>query len=90
METLTGRYSFVPSPCTTTPCLPGMAYAIRSGESDYYLTVNGRWFSENRSWNGYTPDVGDNVTATGEVGRQKDVRDQMFLTLEVATLVPAR
>jgi hypothetical protein len=76
METLTGRYSFVPSPCITTPCLPGMAYAIHSGESDYYLTVSGRWFSENRGWNGYTPAVGDSVTATGEVRRRKDAREQ--------------
>lgn len=74
----------------TTPCLPGMAYAIHSGESDYYLTVNGRWFSENRGWNGYTPAVGNSVTATGEVRRRKDVREQTFLTIEVVTLVPAR
>ncbi len=90
MEAITGRYAYVPNPCTTKPCLPGMVYAINAKGTDYFLTVNGRWFSENRPWNEYTPSPGDEVDVTGKVSKQKDVRGDEFRTIEVASLVPKR
>ncbi len=87
METITGRYAYIPNPCTTRPCLPGMAYAVNAKGIDYFLTVAGRWFSENRPWNGYTPEPGDDVEVTGKISTQKDIRGGEFRTIEVASLV---
>ncbi len=91
MEAITGRYAYVPNPCTTKPCLPGMAYAINAKGTDYFLTVNGRSFSENRPWNRNPPPLrGDEVDVTGKVSKQKDIRGDEFRTIEVASLVPKR
>jgi hypothetical protein len=85
-DRLIGRYEYIGNPCTTKPCLPGMAYAVRVGDADYYLTVDGRWFSDSRSWNGYTPEPGDPVAVSGEVRDQRDVLGNPFHTIEVAAL----
>jgi len=85
MESITGHYALAPNPCTTKPCLPGMAYAVNVNGSDYFLTVGGRWFSQNRSWDGYMAELGDTVIVTGEVSERKDIRQEAFLTIEVSS-----
>lgn len=85
-ERIEGRYEFVANPCTTRPCLPGMALAVRGGERDYFLTVDGRLMAEARSWQGYAPEPGDRVAVTGEVRSHRDVFDKPYQTLEVTTL----
>lgn len=88
--TIKGRYSYVGNPCTTEPCLPGMAYAVRVDDKCYYITINDRWFSENRSWNGYSPELDDLVTVTGHLEEKKDVFGKSFYTIEVVSLQPAK
>jgi hypothetical protein len=34
--TITGKYVFLPNPCATEPCLPGMAYAVESSEQFFF------------------------------------------------------
>ncbi|MGI5939323.1 MAG: hypothetical protein ACOX8V_01295 [Thermoleophilia bacterium] len=87
--TVTGHYAFVPNPCTTVPCLPGMAYAIESNGQYFFLTRDGRWLDQAPTWKGWTPSVGDVVSAMGDVGQQTDVRGDPFFTLEVRSLAPA-
>ena len=60
-DTITGRYLLIENPCTTVPCLPGVAYAVSVNGKYYYFTINGHFFSNNRSWNGYTPEVDEFV-----------------------------
>jgi len=87
---IAGRYAFVPNPCTTIPCLPGMAYAIESGGQCYFLTLGGRWSSQAHAWKGWKPSVGDAVTVSGDVRQQTDVNGNPFLVIEVKSLDPAR
>lgn len=87
--TITGRYAFVPNPCTTEPCLPGMAYAMESGGKCFFLTVGGRWSDQARAWQGWIPAVGDAISVTGTVRQQLDIRGNPFFTLEVESLTPA-
>jgi len=89
LNTITGRYSCVPNPCTTDPCLPGMAYAVLADDTCYYITIGGYWFSENRSWGAYTPEPGDPVTVTGRLQEQEDVSGNLFYTIEAVSLRPA-
>lgn len=81
LSAITGRYSYVPCPCVTTPCLPGMAYAVLANEL-YYITAGGHWFAENRAWDGYAPGPGELVTVTGHVLQRTDVSGKPFATIE--------
>lgn len=85
-STVTGRYSYIGNPCTTEPCLPGMAYAVLANDKYYYITVDDRWFSDNRSWDGYTPEPGDLVTITGYLQQKSDIFGKVFYTLEAVSL----
>lgn len=87
-RSIAGRYAFVPNPCTTRPCLPGMAWAVQAQDAPYFLTVQGRWFAQERSWNGYTPAAGDAVTVTGSVEQRLDVDGRPYLCIEVGAVVP--
>jgi hypothetical protein len=86
LKTITGRYSFIASPCITDPCLPDMAYAVLTNEEYYYITMNGHWFSDDRSWDEYTPQSNDIVTITGYLQEKKDVFGKSFHTIEVVSL----
>jgi hypothetical protein len=90
LKTITGRYSYTGNPCITDPCLPGMAYAVLANEKYYYITVNGRWFSENRSWDEYTPQPDDIVTITGYLQEKKDAFGESFHTIEAVSLKKAK
>jgi len=86
LSTITGRYCYVANPCTINPCLPGMAYAIFADGLYYYITVNGRWSSANRSWDDYEPQSNDSVAVTGHVRERKDAFGKLFYALEAVSL----
>jgi hypothetical protein len=83
---LRGRYVLRPSPCTTEPCLPGVAYALETADGCYYLTVGGRWSGDRRSWDAYVPAEGEEVAVSGRVGERRDVRGDVFRCVEVDAL----
>ncbi len=87
--TLTGRYVLVPNPCTTDPCLPGLAYAVNSGGREYFLTTQGRWSDRARTWGDFRPSENAMVTVTGRVEQRTDIHGEAFLTIEVESLVRA-
>lgn len=89
-DSITGRYALVANPCITDPCLPGMAYAVLVNERYYYLTRDGHWFSENRSWSGHTPELDDLVTVTGFLEEKRDIFGKPFHTIETVSLQPAK
>ncbi|MCP4537482.1 MAG: DUF11 domain-containing protein [Chloroflexi bacterium] len=88
-NTIVGEYLFVGNPCTTTPCLPGMVYAVLVNDTTYYPTIEGAWLWDNHSWNGYTPKIGDFVTVTGHVDEMMDVSGNLFYNIQVVSLEPA-
>lgn len=90
LKTITGRYVCIGNPCVTSPCLPGMAYAVLANAKSYYVTVNGRWFSENRSWAEYTPQPNDIVMISGYLHEQNDIFGKPFYTIEAVALKPAK
>ena len=89
IDTLTGRYMITGNPCTTRPCLPGVAYAILVNDEHYFITLNGHWFSENRSWEGYTPEPGNMVTVAGSAEEKIDIYGKPFHTIEAVSVYPA-
>lgn len=89
-RTLSGRYAVVPEPCTTQPCLPGVAYAVESGGEVLIVTVGRQWSSLPHSWDGYEPRLGDRVTVTGEVTEMIDAKGQRHRLIEAGRVVPDR
>lgn len=85
--TITGKYVFLPNPCTTEPCLPGMAYALESSGQCFFLTMAGRWSDKPIERGEWTPELGDTATVVGRVTQRRDVRGEPFLTLEVESLM---
>jgi len=86
MVTITGQFTYAGNPCITEPCLPGMMVVVVANGKDYYLTVDGSWYSDNRKWDDYMPQPGDIVKITGNISEQKDVRGNLFFTIEAVSL----
>lgn len=90
---LHGQVVLVPNPCTTRPCLPGMALAIRatpgSGEQGlWYLVRDGAFLTDPESPPG-TPPVGTLARASGVAHTHVDVNGDPYTTFETDTLNPA-
>jgi hypothetical protein len=85
-QTLVGTLTLVPNPCTTRPCLPGMAFAVVVGHTPYFLTKDGRLCMSNYAWAPTAPALGDQVTATGVVAENLDVNDCQFRVIEFTSL----
>ena len=85
--TITGKLELVPNPCTTRPCLPGLAHAVVVDDRvPYFLTSDGRFRMQNAV---DLPPPGERVVAVGQVRDQKDVNDNAFKTLEFSSLARA-
>lgn len=87
---ITGEYTFVPNPCTTEPCLPGMIFALKVREVYYYLTLEGQWIWEAQSWNGFAPQVGQMVRVLGEINEAVNTAGHVFYNFEILSLKPKR
>ena len=86
LTTITGEYLPVGNPCTTTPCLPGIVYAVLADSRYYYITVESHWIWENRPWDGYIPTEGDHVKVTGYMSKRIDINGNSFYEIEGVSL----
>ena len=83
----TGKLELVPNPCTTKPCLPGLAFAVVVDDRvPYFLTRDGRLQMQNAV---DLPSPGERVVAVGYVRDQKDVNGNAFKSLEFTSLTRA-
>lgn len=85
-QKIIGQYIFVPNPCTTQPCLPGMAYAIWADDLLYFVKVNDSFLERTHTWDDFTPAVGELLEATGYVRQEQDIAGQPFFTLEIVAV----
>lgn len=90
LTTLAGQYCLVGNPCTTEPCLPGIASAVLADGEYHFLALHDRWISENSVWDDYRPQPNDRVTVIGYPERKKDVFGNPFHTIEVVSLKQAK
>ncbi len=82
--TLRGTLEFVPNPCTTRPCIPGLALAVVVDGVPYFLTDNEALCMHGSDRGRELPASGKPVVVTGEVETRLDVNDCRFLTIDVA------
>ena len=82
-----GKLELVPNPCTTKPCLPGLAFAVIVDDRvPYFLTRDGRFLMQNAV---DLPLPGERVVAVGHVCDRKDVNNNAFKTVEYTSLTRA-
>jgi hypothetical protein len=83
--TVRGRIGLLPNPCTTQPCLPGLALAIEGPAGRHFLTRGRAWVTDPGA---LAPDLapGDEVVVTGVEARRTDVHGQPFRTLDVESV----
>ena len=93
----TGRLALVPNPCTTDPCLPGLAVALEQPGTPLLLARQGQWLTEADTPPGWSPALGLRlgdalgrvVTVTGAVSDRSDRLGAPYRLLEVVALSPA-
>ena len=90
ISTITGRYSYLSNPCLTEPCLPGLAGAVSFNNKNYFLTIDGSWILDDHSWDKYTPHPNDIVTITGYIKKNKDIKGNIYFTIETLSLMQAK
>jgi hypothetical protein len=69
--------------------MPGLIHAVLANDTPYYLTVEGHWLWRNRSWDGYTPELGDIVRVIGHASERVDTFGDAFYDVEATSLKPA-
>jgi hypothetical protein len=80
----TGKLEFLPNPCTTKPCLPGLALAVVSADGvTYFLTRDGKFQMQPAAG---MPSPGEKVLAIGDVHEQVDVNARPFKTIDFTSL----
>ncbi|MCX7097259.1 MAG: hypothetical protein NTV43_05060 [Methylococcales bacterium] len=84
--TITGKLALLPNPCTSEPCLPGMAYALDAGNKVYFLTRGERWSDRPIVAEGSVLALDARLTVAGHIAQRWDIRGESFLTLEIASM----
>jgi len=86
-KAITGTLALLPNPCTTKPCLPGMALAVIANDGvQYFLTKDGGFYMQDSGESKQMPAPGDRVVARGDVQEKLDITGHKFTTIEVTTL----
>lgn len=86
-KTIAGTLALLPNPCTTKPCLPGLALAVIAEDSErYFLTKAGGFYIQDYGEDSDLPAPGDKVLATGDVRESRDIAGNTFSTIELTAL----
>jgi len=88
-ETVIGSLILTPNPCTTEPCLPGLAYAIDADGRRLFVTTDGALRMQGHHWAEAEPEPGSRVAAHGIVRARRDIAGRPYLAIEVSSLSPA-
>lgn len=88
-ETVTGSLILAPNPCTTEPCLPGLAYAIEADGRHLFVTTDGALRMQGHRWAEADLEPGSRVAAHGIVRARQDIAGRPYLAIEVSSLSPA-
>ncbi len=83
-QTIEGTLTLLPNPCTTKPCLPGLAFAVMADDgAPYFLAKNDGFYMHGVP---DMPEPGDKVVATGSVQEKRDVTGKAFKAIELTAL----
>lgn len=85
--TVQGLLVLLPNPCTTQPCLPGLALAVRGDARDgqrglWYLQRGGGFVTDPAEIPG-RPQLGIPLRISGTLRPGRDVHGEVYQTLQV-------
>ena len=84
--TVRGPLVLAPSPCTTRPCLPGMALAVDAGGELCFITRQGAVLFGTSALGSPGLAIGQAVVANGTMSEIPDVRGEVFRALEITSI----
>ena len=87
--TARGPLVLAPNPCTTRPCLPGMALAIDAGGELCFITRQGSMQPDTSTLGSPGLTIGQIVIATGTASDITDVRGEVFRAIEITAIKQA-
>jgi hypothetical protein len=88
---IAGVFDYVPNPCTTDPCLPGVIAAVTDlGGVTYIITISENWVTTDyaywqRDWN-FNGTPGTYVFASGKVTYHADINGHQYLGLRLTEI----
>ena len=86
-KTITGALVLLSNPCTSKPCLPGMAFAITADDNAiYFLVKQGQFFMPGSGKIEDMPEPGERIIASGTVHESHDIAGNLFKTIEPVSL----
>ena len=87
-NTYSGKIIYMPNPCQTEPCLPGIVFGLETTSNSYVLTINSNWIWSN---NGLIVEeieyfIDDEVEITGITTTKQDINSNEYTELEIKTI----
>ena len=84
-STYSGKIIYMPNPCLTEPCLPGMVFGLETTSQDYVLTINSNWiWSNNRLIIGDVEYfIDDEVEIIGITTTKQDLNFNEYTEIEI-------
>lgn len=86
-----GEFVYVPTPCTTDPCLPGLVAAIAEHDTSmtYILVVGSGWATSDYDWQSqweFEATAGVAVIASGRLRYRTELDGRRYTELELHTI----
>ena len=80
-----GKIIYMPNPCQTEPCLPGMVFGLETTSNNYVLTINSNWIWSNNKLIVYDIEylIDDEVEITGITTSKQDINSKEYIELEI-------
>lgn len=84
-NTYSGKIIYMPNPCLTEPCLPGIVFGLETTSQNYVLTINSNWiWSNNRLIIGDVEYfIDDEVEIIGITTTKQDINSNEYTELEI-------
>ena len=87
-NTYSGKIIYMPNPCQTDPCLPGVVFGLGTTSNNYVLTINFNWIWADNSLivEGVEYFIDDEVEITGTLTTKHDINSNEYTELEITTI----
>ena len=82
-STYSGKITYIPNPCLTKPCLPGVVFGLKTTLNNHVLSINAKWFNNRLIIDNIEYFVDDEVEITGIMTTKQDVNSNGYTELEI-------
>jgi hypothetical protein len=81
-----GKLVYLPSPCHTEPCLPGVVIALETEAENYIISIDSRWFTDEIVFDEERYGIEEMVEITGIVSLKQDINSIEYYEIQVTSI----